>query len=118
LENLEDWNLWVRYSLKNEFKLIPKVTSIYRVPDQIEKALKRQSVLDDYYVKAKTKHDLLKVELSLPQIQQIVEEFSRQNQVAGVPTSWLKRVVLSTPLLRNLYHPLKKWSSIWRRIRS
>jgi glycosyltransferase involved in cell wall biosynthesis len=117
LENLEDWNLWVRYSLKSDFKLISKVTSLYRVPDQVEKALKRQAVLDDYYAKAKTKHDLLKVELTLPEIQQIVEEISRQNQVAGVPTSWLKQVVLSTPLLRNLYHPLKKWASIWRRIR-
>lgn len=117
LENLEDWNLWVRYSLKNEFKLIAKVTSIYRVPDQIEKALKRQAVLDDYYDKAKTKHDLLKVELTLPEIQQIVEEFSRQNQVVGVPTSWLKQVVLSTPVIRNLYHLLKKWASVWRRIR-
>ena len=118
LENLEDWNLWVRYSLKSDFKLISKVTSLYRVPDQLEKALKRQAVLDDYYAKAKTKHDLLKVELTLPEIQQIVEEISRQNQVAGVPTSWLKKVVLSTPLLRNLYHPLKKWASIWRQIRS
>ena len=117
LENLEDWNLWVRYSLKSDFKLISKVTSLYRVPDQLEKALKRQAVLDDYYAIAKTKHDLLKVELTLPEIQQIVEEISRQNQVAGVPTSWLKQVVLSTPLLRNLYHPLKKWASIWRRIR-
>ena len=117
LENLEDWNLWVRYSLKNDFKLIYKVTSLYRVPDQLEKALKRQAVLDGYYAIAKTKHDLLKVELTLPEIQQIVEEISRQNQVAGVPTSWLKQLVLSTPLLRNLYHPLKKWVSIWRRIR-
>jgi glycosyltransferase involved in cell wall biosynthesis len=117
LENLEDWNLWVRYSLKSDFKLISKVTSLYRVPDQLEKALKRQAVLDDYYNKAKTKHDLLKVELTLPEIRQIVEEVSRQNQVVGVPTSWLKKVVLSTPLLRNLYHPLKKWASIWRRIR-
>ena len=117
LENLEDWNLWVRYSLKSDFKLISKVTSLYRVPDQLEKAIKRQAVLDNYYAKAKTKHDLLKVELTLPEIQQIVEEISRQNQVVGVPTSWLKKVVLSTPLLRNLYHPLKKWASIWRRIR-
>ena len=117
LENLEDWNLWVRYSLKNDFKLIPKVTSIYRVPDQLEKALQRQAVLDNYYAKAKAKHDLLKVELTLPEIQQIVEELSRQNQLAGVPTSWLKQVVIRTPLLRNLYHPLKNWVSIWRRIR-
>ena len=117
LENLEDWNLWVRYSLKNDFKFIPKVTSLYRVPDQLDKALKRQAVLDDYYVKAKRKHDLLKVELTLPEIQQIVEEFSRQNQVVGVPASLLKQMVIGTPLIRNLYHPLKKWVSIWRRIR-
>ena len=117
LENLEDWNLWVRYSLKNDFKLIPKVTSLYRVPDQLEKAIQRQAVLDDYYAKAKAKHDLLKVELTLPEIQQIVEEITRQSQVAGVPTSWLKQMVLNTPGLRQLYHPLKKWVSIWRRIR-
>ena len=117
LENLEDWNLWVRYSLKNDFKLIQKVTSLYRVPDQLEKAIQRQTVLDDYYAKAKAKHDLLKVELTLPEIQQILEEMTRQNQVAGVPTSWLKQMVLKTPGLRNLYHPLKKWVSMWRRIR-
>jgi GT2 family glycosyltransferase len=117
LENLEDWNLWVRYSLKNDFKLVPKVTSLYRVPDQLDKAIQRQAVLDDYYAKAKAKHDVLKVELTLPEIQQIVEEMSRQSQVAGVPTSWLKQMVLKTPGLRNLYHPLKKWVSVWRRIR-
>ena len=117
LENLEDWNLWVRYSLKNDFKLVPKVTSLYRVPDQLDKAIERQAVLDDYYAKAKAKHDVLKVELTLPEIQQIVEEMSRQSQVAGVPTSWLKQMVLKTPGLRNLYHPLKKCVSVWRRIR-
>ena len=117
LENLEDWNLWVRYSLKNDFKLIPKVTSIYRVPDQLDKAIQRQTVLDDYYAKAKAKHDLLKVELTLPEIQKIVEEVTRQSQVAGVPTSLLKQILMHTPVLRNLYHPLKKWASIWRRIR-
>ena len=117
LENLEDWNLWVRYSLKNDFKLVPKVTSIYRVPDQLEKALQRQSVLDDYYAKAKAKHDLLKLELTLPEIQKIVEEVTRQSQVAGVPTSWLKQILMHTPVLRRMYHPMKKVVSIWRRIR-
>jgi glycosyltransferase involved in cell wall biosynthesis len=117
LENLEDWNLWVRYSLKNDFKLIQKVTSLYRVPDQLDKAIQRQAVLDDYYAKAKAKHDLLKVELTLPEIQQILEEVTHQNQVAGVPISWIKQMVLNTPILRNLYHPLKMWVSVWRRMR-
>jgi glycosyltransferase involved in cell wall biosynthesis len=118
LENLEDWNLWVRYSLKNEFKLVHKVTSLYRVPDNIDKALQRQSVLDDYYAKAQAKHAQLKLELSPPEIIAIAQEFAKQNQVVGVPTSWVRTLVLKTPVLNRLYHPLKRMLSIWRQIRA
>ena len=118
LDNLEDWNLWVRYSLKHDFLLVPKVTSLYRVPNDVSKALQRQSVLDDYYAKAQTKHAQLRVELSPAEIIQIAQELNRQSNVAGVPTSLLKRIVLGTPVLRNFYHPLKRVASIWRRMRS
>jgi GT2 family glycosyltransferase len=118
LENLEDWNLWVRYSLKNEFKLVRKVTSLYRVPDNLNKALQRQSVLDDYYAKAQAKHAELRLELSPPEIIEIAKEFARQNQVVGVPTSWVRTAVLKTPVLNRLYHPLKRLLSIWRQIRA
>lgn len=118
LDNLEDWNLWVRYSLKNDFELVPKVTSLYRVPNDVNKALQRQSVLDDYYAKAQAKHAELRVELSPTEIIQIAQELSRQSSVVGVPMSLLKRIVLGTPGLRNFYHPLKRVVSIWRRMRS
>ena len=118
LDNLEDWNLWVRYSLKNDFELVPKVTSFYRVPNDVNKALQRQSVLDDYYAKAQAKHAELRVELSPTEIIQIAQELSRQSSVVGVPMSLLKRIVLGTPGLRNFYHPLKRVASIWRRMRS
>ena len=118
LDNLEDWNLWVRYSLKHDFEMVHKVTSLYRVPNDVNKALQRQSVLDDYYAKAQAKHAQLRVELSPAEIIQIAQELSRQSSVAGVPTSLLKRIVLGTPGLRNFYHPLKRVASIWRRMRS
>ena len=118
LDNLEDWNLWVRYSLKNDFELVPKVTSLYRVPNDVNKALQRQSLLDDYYAKAQAKHAELRVELSPTEIIQIAQELSRQSSVVGVPMSLLKRIVLGTPGLRNFYHPLKRVASIWRRMRS
>jgi hypothetical protein len=117
LDNLEDWNLWVRYSLKHDFEWVPKVTSLYRVPNDVNKALQRQSVLDDYYDKAQAKHAELRVELSPPEIIQIAQELSRQSSLVGVPMSLLKRIVLSTPGLRNFYHPLKRVASIWRRMR-
>jgi len=32
LDQLEDWDLWVRYAVKNDFLFVEKSTSIYRVP--------------------------------------------------------------------------------------
>jgi len=48
LDNLEDWNLWIRYSSKSDFKLINKTTSMFRTPFSIADKLKRQKILDEY----------------------------------------------------------------------
>jgi GT2 family glycosyltransferase len=49
LENLEDWNLWTRYSYLNNFKFIDKTTSLYRVPLCPDSLDNRQKELDKYY---------------------------------------------------------------------
>ena len=49
LDNLEDWNLWVRYSRKYDFKYVPKVTSMFRTPYDDEIRRKRQAELDSWY---------------------------------------------------------------------
>ncbi len=48
LENLEDWNLWVRYASDAEFRLIAKTTSMYRTPWDITEKSRRQAILDGY----------------------------------------------------------------------
>ena len=118
LENLEDWNLWVRYSLRHDFLLIPKVTSMYRVPNNVDKALQRQLVLNDYYAKALAKNSELKVELSPTEIIQIAQELNRQNNVIGVSSSLLKRIVLRLPGIKRVYHVLIRAISIWHRMRN
>jgi GT2 family glycosyltransferase len=118
LENLEDWNLWVRYSLKHDFLLIPKVTSLYRVPNDVDKALQRQLVLNDYYAKALAKNSEVKVELSPTEIIQIAQELNRQNNVIGVSSSLLKRIVLRLPGIKRVYHVLIRGISIWHKIRN
>jgi glycosyltransferase involved in cell wall biosynthesis len=117
LDNLEDWNLWVRYSLENDFLMVPKVTSLYRVPAVAQLATDRQHVLDDYYAKAQDKHALLRVTLSPPQVLKIAESLSRELFVAGIPVSRLRNWVLSNRLLRRMYHPLRKVVHLMRRIR-
>ena len=49
LENLEDWELWRRYSRAGDFKLAPKTTSLFHVPWCVETRAIRQALLDDYY---------------------------------------------------------------------
>ncbi len=56
LDALEDWDLWIRYSVHTDFLKIPKVTSLYRVPDVSGDIEKRQAKLDMYYNNVRSKY--------------------------------------------------------------
>lgn len=56
LDALEDWDLWVRYSLHTDFTCVPKTTSLYRVPYNRRENAKRQKALDDALVIVRNKH--------------------------------------------------------------
>ena len=118
LDNLEDWNLWVRYSLHHDFLMIPKVTSLYRVPSVSTQAFERQKVLDDYYAKAQEKHSRLRVQVSPADVLKMTEELSRELYVAVVPSHPLRNLVLRVPGLRGLYHPLRRAYHLFRKVRN
>ena len=48
LENLEDWELWRRYSWLHDFRYCPKTTSLYHVPFDATVRAARQVKLDEY----------------------------------------------------------------------
>jgi GT2 family glycosyltransferase len=48
-DQLEDWNLWVRYSQAGPFVFTPKVTSIYLTPDDEEERQRRHLQLHAAY---------------------------------------------------------------------
>ena len=56
LEALEDWDLWVRYSLHTDFTCVKKTTSIYRVPHNKAVSAVRQKVLDEALKIVREKH--------------------------------------------------------------
>ena len=43
MDQLEDWNLWTRYTLEDDFVLVEKTTSKYRVPADAREAADRQA---------------------------------------------------------------------------
>lgn len=50
LENLEDWELWRRYTLFDDFKYVgEKTTSLFHIPFCPARRKKRQDILDEYY---------------------------------------------------------------------
>ncbi|MDO5150930.1 MAG: glycosyltransferase family 2 protein [Oscillospiraceae bacterium] len=56
LDALEDWDLWVRYSLHTDFTCVKKTTSIYRVPHNKAINTERQKALDEALVIVRKKH--------------------------------------------------------------
>jgi GT2 family glycosyltransferase len=46
---LEDWNLWYKYTRRNEFLFVEKITSIYRTPTDPQERALRQTQLDAAY---------------------------------------------------------------------
>ena len=118
LDNLEDWNLWVRYSLNHDFLMVSKVTSLYRVPSVSAQAFERQKVLDDYYEKAQDKHSRLRVNLSPTEVLKMTEELSRELYVAVVPVHPLRKLALRIPGLRRIYHPLRRAYHLFRKARN
>jgi hypothetical protein len=88
------------------------------VPNDVDKALQRQLVLNDYYAKALARNSELKVELSPTEIIQIAQELNRQNNVIGVASPLLKRIVLRLPGIKRVYHLLIRATSIWHKMRN
>lgn len=46
LEFLEDWDLWMRYAVNDDFKYIPEITSRYRVPAKVTNCQERTEQFD------------------------------------------------------------------------
>lgn len=76
LDNLEDWNLWTRYSCVCNFKYISKTTSVYRVPSNHEENFNRKEVLHSFYQAALNKQSEMIVNLPLTVL---VEGFNESN---------------------------------------
>jgi len=49
MDQLEDWDLWMRYSSESVFVYVPKTTSLYRTPFEIVERARRNQLLHESY---------------------------------------------------------------------
>ncbi|WP_196483100.1 glycosyltransferase family 2 protein [Burkholderia stagnalis] len=106
LDRLEDWDLWVRYCQRNDYELVERVTSEYRVPADGAVASLRQQELDDYYQKAVEARDALVLQMTPNQVMEYAEELAKIMYPVAVSRSRLRAIALRIPgiwALRRFY---------------
>ena len=73
VDALEDWDMWVRYSLHTDFEFVLKTTSIYRVPAVREINAQRQKELDNALLIMRKKHKQYMQKISVCDIAHMYE---------------------------------------------
>jgi len=109
MDQLEDWNLWTRYTLDEDFVLVEKTTSKYRVPANPSDAAGRQARLDKAYADAIERQRALKLTLSPYDVTRMAEEYARSQSLVMVSRSDLRRYVGTRPWLARIVawrHPV------------
>ena len=81
MEQLEDWNLWTRYSLEDDFAMVAKTTSKYRVPDDPREEAERHARLELAYVDAVARQAHMRCPLSPRRISEMAAQFARRRRL-------------------------------------
>ena len=93
MSQLEDWNLWTRYTLDTDFVLVEKTTSKYRVPASTKEAAARQALLDDAYRDAVDRQNAMRLQTSPRAISTMVEGYVRDQSLVMVSRDDVRRFV-------------------------
>lgn len=106
LENLEDWNLWTRYCLNDDFLLIEKTTSIYRIPDNTHERATRKESLDSYYKLAVEKQKELRVTVTREEVIRFHQEMIEYEGKYVSAKSQVKSLFFNYKYFKKIYYIL------------
>jgi GT2 family glycosyltransferase len=102
MDQLEDWNLWTRYTLEDEFVLVEKTTSKYRVPSSVREAAARQALLDRAYRDAIERQKTLRLLVSPQDIARMADAHLRSYSPLLVDRPVVRRFIGARPWLARL----------------
>ncbi len=102
MDQLEDWNLWTRYTLEDDFLLVDRTTSKYRVPAGAKAAAGRQELLDRAYRDAVERQRAMRLTLSPYDISRMAESYMRSQSLVLLSRQDVRRFAMSRPWLARL----------------
>lgn len=74
LDILEDWDLWVRYTLKTDFYFINEITSNYFVPYKSAKKLRRDKEFEEYKIRVQKKFNNYHADICVGELSKDMEQ--------------------------------------------
>jgi GT2 family glycosyltransferase len=81
MDQLEDWNLWTRYTQNADFVQVRKLTSKYRVPADETVSIQRQQRLDAAYQDAVKRQEKILFMVHPGVVRQLALDYARHNRV-------------------------------------
>ena len=103
MEQLEDWNLWTRYTIDEDFVQLRKVTSKYRVPASVHVSSQRQARLDEAYRDAVARQATIQFQANPGLVRQMAQDYARANALIHVGRDQVRRSFARWPVLRQLF---------------
>jgi Glycosyl transferase family 2 len=103
MDQLEDWNLWTRYTLEDDFVLVEKTTSKYRVPANTRDAAARQQLLDAAYQDAVERQRAMRLTTSPRAITTMVDDYARSQSLVMLSRDDVRRFVGARPWMARAF---------------
>jgi len=101
-----------RYTLEDDFVMVEKTTSKYRVPADAFVAAGRQARLDRAYADAVERQRAMRITLSPREISEMADAYARSQTVVMLTRGDLRRMVVGRPFVAHLAawrQPAKEW---------
>lgn len=109
MDALEDWSLWMKYSLYNDFQHVDMVTSFYRVPFHKHTANDRVLSIDNYKKQALEKQKSMVITTTVFEILSMIDEINKKTLILYVSKEYIRAIILNHIILRRFYFSFRKF---------
>ena len=113
MEQLEDWNLWTRYTLEHDFVFVEKCTSKYRVPADAYLQQIRIERMESAYQAALARQIEMRIVTNPRAICESIEVYKLEKSLATLVrekiVTWAERFSLNRWLLNHYRQFLAGW---------
>jgi GT2 family glycosyltransferase len=103
MDQLEDWNLWTRYTMEYDFVQVRKLTSKYRVPAETTTSAERQGKLDVAYKEAVRRQEAMIFQATPAIVRRLAEDYAHSNAIVHIGRDQIRAQMSNSRVLSKAF---------------